>query len=165
MPRQTKAQQRIRRAKVFRGLAEGRTLQEIAADLGLDPKTVSADVRAVDPAVSEWVEEHVKGSLGMAVATYQSIIATCWERIDADAEGAAPYLGIAKATTEALTKLTGAIAAQRVEHSGPGGGPIAVASLDLQGLDDEELEVMERVLSKLYDDSGPAEPGRDPGGA
>lgn len=39
------------------------------------------------------------------------------------------------------------------EHTGAGGGPIAVAAVDLRGLKDDELEQMQRLLAKA------AEPG------
>jgi hypothetical protein len=34
------------------------------------------------------------------------------------------------------------------EHTGEGGGPIAIASLNLKGLNDDELLAMQKMLSK-----------------
>jgi hypothetical protein len=46
---------------------------------------------------------------------------------------------------------------QQVEHSGPDGGPVQVADVDLRALPAEDLEQLERILAKAAD--GAAESG------
>ena len=42
----------------------------------------------------------------------------------------------------------------RMEMSGPNGGPMLTASVDLTGLNDDELEQMQRLMSKAQQASG-----------
>lgn len=42
------------------------------------------------------------------------------------------------------------------EHTGAGGGPIALAAVDLKGLTDDELEQAQRLLAKAAQGSPPA---------
>lgn len=59
-----------------------------------------------------------------------------------------------------LSKMLPKIYGDRVtqEHTGAGGGPIALAAVDLKGLSDDELERMQLLLSKAANNPGGTTP-------
>lgn len=58
--------------------------------------------------------------------------------------------GDAKAALDVLKHVHGWVAKHALsqEHSGPGGGPITLASVDLRNLSDAELESMQQLMAK-----------------
>ncbi|MEN6586117.1 MAG: hypothetical protein ABFE02_08770 [Sulfuricella sp.] len=67
------------------------------------------------------------------------------------------YLGIVLDCQHRRAKMLGLDAPQRLEASGPNGGPIPVAHQDLSGLSDDELRQLAAILAKTA--PAPAESG------
>ncbi len=86
--------------------------------------------------------------LDAAVNRLKRVADKAVEALERNVEDKAPapqQVAAAKAVLDSLVK-------RRVEHSGPDGGPIAVAALDpesIKALSDEELGVLKRAIRKL----------------
>ncbi len=151
--RVTKAAQKRRRARVFRGIAAGKSVAQIAEELGVDPGTVSQDARAVEPEMERWAADHIRGTLTMAIATYQALLDEAWQRIDdprVAPRDAAAWATVGKNATDALTRLAGLVK-EKHEHSGPNGGPIVTKSV--REMSEDELDAL---IAAGDDGEGPA---------
>ena len=127
--------------RVVELMAEGRSLDGCAALLGVHPDSLY-----------EWQRVHPEFS--GAVRAGRAAATTFWEgRLLDIAKGGS---GNAQAIQWALRNRSRAAAGwdhahSKVELSGPDGGPVqqqVARTLDLTGLTDEELGVMERLLLK-----------------
>jgi hypothetical protein len=125
-------------------IVNGESLRGIAARLQVDPSTLIW-----------WIEEDPQRSTRARAARVLS--ARLWDQKAEEVIASAPdRFGLEKARELAhhYRWRAKAIAPRdygdRVtnEHTGAGGGPIALAAIDMKNLSDEELENMQRLLAK-----------------
>ena len=124
-------------------MAQGHSLDACAAKIGVNPDTLY-----------EWQRVHLEFS--EAVRAGRGAATLFWEeRLIAVAKGAP---GNAQAIQWALRNRSRAASgwhhdAQKLEHSGPAGGPVAIAAepqvLDVRSLSQEERDQFREILLKI----------------
>jgi len=112
-----------RRQRVLELTIEGRTTVEIAQLLAVNQSTISRDLSAVKDRLKAENDELAESYRDICVRRLQQLYQQLLPDI---ALGDVRAINAGNSITMNLAKLTGALAAEKVEVSGPQGGPISL---------------------------------------
>jgi len=148
-----------RLAKVAVSMNRNKRSFEIAQELSVSLATAKRDIARVRVIWKQDAKERLEHSADTAIAQYGAVLGQSWEdvqNIPARSPVRVAFMNVILRAQERIDKVTGI--ADRVEHSGPGGGPIEHKVVDVEKIRAKRWQQVAPGLAALQNKESTNEP-------
>lgn len=149
----------VRLSAVSEMIVKQRSAIQIAQDTKVSLGTAKRDIARVKELWKEEAHERVINSRDLAIAQYSAEIKQGWEDVivlPVTHPNRPAALNIILRAQERIDKVTG-IGGDKVEHSGPNGGPIPVEVADVEAIRKRRWKQIAGSLAELTQENNAAE--------
>lgn len=132
-------------------MAQKKNAPEIAQETKVSLATVFRDMERVAEQMKDRLDVTIKNTLDLSLEQYNNQIRQGWAdalSLPVTHPSRVASLRLALSAQQAIDKITG-IGSDRVEHSGPNGGPIPVEVQDIKKVQEKRLKELAPMLADL----------------
>lgn len=150
----------LRLSKVSTLMVQHKTALDIAQDTRVSLGTAKRDIIRVRELWKEDATDRVANSKDLAIAQYGALLSQSWADVNAlpaTHPNRVAFMNVALRAQERIDKVTG-IGGEKIEHSGPNGGPIPVEVQDVEAIRKRRWKQIAPNLLEMKQEQDAAQP-------